>query len=1008
MILIIFYINNFLNYIFKKEEVVSIINILMVKFFNFTYSITNWFLINYLDVTNIFLLIDQFIRIYQFNIFFCIGHGISLFKQVVTVLGFLTSLVAYVFSLFTTKLLILVIFGFCCLSAGVIFLAVINYLYLIFFYKYFFISFFLTPLKLYLSFLKYGVYYLFFIATFIFKPFLIIYKGMYSILKFCFILILKIHSIDFIIVFLKVQTYKLMFFIISYAYVPIFKLIFYYINIFFFYLITIFFKLLYFLLILADFQINKFFIGWDTITTSNPLGIVCRHIFHLELPTFDIYNWDSIFPYKFRKFWTIHIYNNFMYYSHQYFIAFLVYIKLKIYSILNFFIDFPITIRNTVVYFYKFHWKMYKIGSGEEKIALIKYYAIRKKAQSLLRVSLFLIYGLMQYPILILNSIVDLFVNYFILVTKSNAIAYIELKQKLYLFNLFGEYIFEPIFFVLIYIQGLAYYAITHLSLDYLFYYNQFNYYGFTPNIARAANPYLITLILQKPIHLISGLLVVFSIYLKFIYIELYYQIFLYLEFFTSILNLCGYYYTSTIPIIFLTYLNLKDFVALFLNFDYYSILGLKIYHFSMFFIAYIYYTIITSPLPFLCLFLTVISTLNSFFGFIFNFNTIKLVLFHIFFSNPIMQFLGYFLTSIGNFQFPHLTYFLLKYLFEIWLTIHGSLAYLSLQFASVFNFFSHQNYLKSLFIFSVPKIAQNFDLHDFGGTIIFLKIEIFFSFFFIVYALFFIRMILIAWSTYFFFNFSFLVMELDDLVDLNNKNFKEMFFKIYHSEMAPDIGIKTLSTLRQPKSVINKFYKEWFSGSHIQFRQQPWRLLSRRTHLPTVTSKNLFFTTLEYCDFFEKENHFYSGVDYLKHVRYTFFRIIYSYFRIYGFYNFKIFSRFARFLTYNGFNKKKVGFRRLRTKHTYFYYSLPLFTLNFLPKYTYAYKLANAKIQLVNHFNNLKSAPGMLVSSCLLFSNFFWLIYHILIHMPAMGVNFIKVCFTRTMINFKKHFFKN
>jgi hypothetical protein len=987
---IIFYFDYLRMYVIERGDNLALIELIFNKFFYFIHIIINWFLINYIDNVNLCVLMNQLVYSNYFNFYTHFDLKVFLiFKllYIVNVLFFYTFLSSAIL-IFTSKLLLIFVMSLLFLSLIFAILAYINFFFLLTYYNNFFqvLLFLLAKAKIFFNLIFQFSYFILLYLIFSFQNFFLMQIFIYKIL-FIFITnyLLKFPLINLIVAVLKISGYKLVVQLIFIKYVNLFVIVFSFLYCHLFNISIICIKFSLYILYVLFVPAVKSYLNFEFLQTPGIWTTYSSMLSFLKFPSIDIYNgWEKIFSYEFRYFWTTKIYNNCVYFYDQYFIAFFIYLKLKIIKIINYLVDSPIKIRNFLVYLHDNH--KFSTFKNKNNYLFIKVYWSEKRIYPILRFISLIGYSFFQFPVLIFNGLFDLIVNYFVLITKVYYTIYVHLKNNVFTFYLITEYIFEPIYFFIVYVAGISYYFVTDLFEIFILYFNSHNYHAFRPNFVRFYNPHLITLFLNRPSQMFDGLVYTLLIYLKHILFIIYQHLTsFYFEFIKSIIEYSKFLFFwlwEALAEIHLKIINL-----------YSDLIFNKFKFFCAYFLKNLYYSLCYFPLLILYFFLTNFSIFIKFLTYFFELlstlpNNLQLV-FYDFFN----QFLKFFYSSFNN-NFNMFKFFcsMLDYLLNFWANGHLNLANFVLEFQILNIFFLNQNmfiinFLENIIINKANNL-KFFILFDQFNT---LKFEMFFGIFLVLYLIFIVKMVRTAWISYNYFKISMLLIEFDEkIVDIEDKNFNEMYFKIYHEELAKDIGIKVLSTFTQPKIIVDQFYEEWFSGGHNQFRQLKWRLLQRKNSIIGKKMKNLFFKNLEYYDFFDKEKYFYNGVDFLKHVRYTFFRIIYSYYRLYGFYNFKMFNNYAAMLHCDGFNKKKVGHMSFLINYSYYYYIPPIFVLNFLPKYSFAYKFANAQINLVRRSHKIKDWPILSFFNWLQISNLFWVVFYGLIFSPALLFYFL------------------
>jgi hypothetical protein len=987
---IIFYFDYLRMYVIERGDNLALIELIFNKFFYFIHIIINWFLINYIDNVNLCVLMNQLVYSNYFNFYTHFDLKVFLIFKLLYIVNFLFfSALNCLILIFTSKLLLIFFITLLFLSLIFSILVYINFFFLLTYYNNFFqvLLFLLAETKIFFNLIFQFSYFILLYLIFSFQNFFLLQIFVYKILFFIIIdYLLTFPLINLLVALTKILSYKLIIQLIFIKYINLFITIFSFLYCYLFNISIICIKFSLYILYIFFVQTVKLNLNfeflqipavWDTYSSMLPF---------LKFPSIDIYNgWEKIFSYEFRYFWTTKIYNNCVYFYDQYFIAFLIYLKLKIIKIINIFIDLPIKIRNFLVYLHDRH--KFSTFKDKNNYLFIKIYWKEKKIFPLLRFISMIGYSFFQFPVIVFNGLIDLVLNYFVLITKVYYTVYVHLKNNLFLFYFMAVYIFEPLYFFITYIIGINYYFITDLFEVFILYFNSHNYYVFRPNFVRFYNPHLITLFLNHPAQMFGGLFYTILVYLKFLLFILHQQVTnFYFEFIKSIIEYFKFLCFGLGEALVEMYLKIINLYCG-LVFD-------KFKFFCSYVLKELYYSLCYFPLLVLYFFLTnfmiFIKFLIYFFE-IFNVQNFQLTLstFFIFFSQLLKNF--FFLFN-NNFDIFKLLCSIGNCIINFWLNSHLTLANLVLEFQILNEFLLNQNIFIINFFENITKInSNNLKFYVLFDQFTALKFEIFFGIFLVLYLIFIIKMIKTVWFSYNYFKISMLLIEFDEkILDIEDKNFNEMYFKIYHEELAKDIGIKTLSTFTQPKIIVDQFYDEWFSGGHNQFRQLKWRLLQRKNTIIGKKMKNLFFKNLEYYDFFEREKYFYSGVDFLKHVRYSFFRIIYGYYRIYGFYNFKMFSNYAAMMTCIGFNKKKVGHRSFQIRYNYYYYIPPIFVLNFLPKYSFAYKLANTQINLVQRSYKIRDWPILSFLNRLQISNFFWVVFYGLIFSPVLLFYFL------------------
>lgn len=134
------------------------------------------------------------------------------------------------------------------------------------------------------------------------------------------------------------------------------------------------------------------------------------------------------------------------------------------------------------------------------------------------------------------------------------------------------------------------------------------------------------------------------------------------------------------------------------------------------------------------------------------------------------------------------------------------------------------------------------------------------------------------------FFKLSLILLEYKKKIPMEDTIIFNLFFKMNHITLAKDIGIYALSLNSAPEDIRHFYNKLWWDGGHNEFRSFDWRSYPRKRLLKNYhrgyypfgkfQEYPLIFVNSYYKIFFKNSNLFYNGLDYMKHIRFSFFRI--------------------------------------------------------------------------------------------------------------------------------------
>jgi len=161
-------------------------------------------------------------------------------------------------------------------------------------------------------------------------------------------------------------------------------------------------------------------------------------------------------------------------------------------------------------------------------------------------------------------------------------------------------------------------------------------------------------------------------------------------------------------------------------------------------------------------------------------------------------------------------------------------------------------------------------------------------------------------------------------LSPLKGTKFYSTYFRLNYENLEYDWKNETvtsLAVLKQPSEVVDEYWVRWYQGSGLRdFKSFRWRKFSQlqtKNIFGLLPSRSRIVKSLYYYKFFKGHYYFYTYLDYFKHLRFTFKRIINLYDHVYinrYFFSFLHRTKFAKVLfiktRYIPFNKKYKFYR--------------------------------------------------------------------------------------------------